>query len=60
VRPTAAFYSSQLGEFLLNYEDVRQSVSPSATILEFMESVYAAASVNWDNAELERSGAFPE
>jgi hypothetical protein len=60
VRPAAAFYSNQLNEFLLNYDDVRQSPSPSAAILEFMESVYAAASKNWNNAELVRSGPLPK
>jgi len=29
VRPEAAFYSTQLGEFLLLYEDVRKAKSPS-------------------------------
>ncbi|MGB7191796.1 MAG: DUF5996 family protein [Acidobacteriaceae bacterium] len=56
VRPAAAFYSTQLSEFLLHYDDVRQSPSPSGAILEFMESVYAAAAANWDNAALERGG----
>jgi len=60
VHPAAAFYSNQLNEFLLNYDDVRQSPSPSGAILEFMESVYAAASKNWDNAELVRSGELPK
>jgi len=60
VRPAAAFYSTQLNEFLLNYEDVRQSPSPPGAILEFMESVYAAASANWDNAALVRSGPLPK
>ena len=59
VRPPAAFYSNERKEFFLNYDDVRQSASPSAAILEFMDSVYRAASVNWDNAALERKGPFP-
>lgn len=59
VRPAAAFYSDDRKEFFLNYDDVRGSGSPSGAILEFMESVYSAASTNWDNALLLRSGPFP-
>jgi hypothetical protein len=59
VRPAAAFYSKEMGEFLLNYDDVRGAESPSGAILEFMESVYKAGSENWDHAGLERSGPFP-
>ncbi len=35
VRPDAAHYDKQLGEFLLMYEDVRKAESPSASLLEF-------------------------
>ena len=59
VRPAAAFYSNERKEFFLNYDDVRQSAFPSAAILEFMDTVYRAASANWDNATLERKGPFP-
>ncbi len=57
VRPEAAHYEKQLGEFLLMYEDVRQAESPTATLLEFCQSTYdAGASLgNWDRAALERS-----
>jgi hypothetical protein len=59
VQPGAAFYSPDLKEFLLNYDDVREADSPSETVLEFCESVYAAGSANWDHAALERSEPFP-
>jgi Family of unknown function (DUF5996) len=59
VRPGGAFYSEERKEFFLNYSDVRGASSPSGAILEFMDSVYRAASVNWDNALLERSLPFP-
>jgi hypothetical protein len=57
VRPPAAFFSAQLGEFLLPYEDVRKAVSPSAALLDFCRSTYAAGATlgNWDRAALERS-----
>ncbi len=56
VRPNAAHYETQLGEFILMYEDVRKSESPTASLLEFCQSTYeAGASLgNWDRAALER------
>ena len=56
VRPGQAFYNKQLGEFLLMYEDVRKSQSPSSTLLEFCQSTYDAAADlgNWNRNELER------
>jgi hypothetical protein len=54
VRPAKAFYSP-LGEFLLMYDDVRQSADPEKALLEFLESTYeAGASLGgWPRAELE-------
>jgi hypothetical protein len=56
VRPTAAFYHPQLGEFLLMYEDVRTAESPSKALLAFCHSTYEAAANlgNWDRKALER------
>ena len=56
VRPNAAHYEKQLGEFLLMYEDVRQAESPTTALLEFCQSTYkAGASLgNWDRDALER------
>jgi uncharacterized protein DUF5996 len=56
VRPEAAFYSSQLSEFLLMYENVRKAKSPSASLLDFCQSTYEAGATlgNWDRNELER------
>jgi hypothetical protein len=56
VRPHAAYYEKQLGEFLLMYEDVRNAGSPTASLLEFCQSTYeAGASLgNWDRHVLER------
>ena len=56
VRPAAAWYHSQLGEFLLPYEAVRQASDPRAALLEFLESSYEAAANlgGWDRATLER------
>jgi hypothetical protein len=57
VRPAAAFYHSGLHEFILMYDDVRQSPSPAATVLDFLESTYesAATLAHWDREALERA-----
>jgi len=57
VRPDAAFYHKQVGEFLLMYEDLRTAKSPSTSLLDFCQSTYeAAASLgNWDRDALERA-----
>jgi hypothetical protein len=56
VRPSAASYNSQLGEFLLMYDDVRASESPRQALLDFCQSTYDAAADlgNWDRAALEK------
>jgi hypothetical protein len=56
VRPDAAGYNTQLGEFLLPYEDVRKAESPSAALLDFCRSTYEAGATlgNWDREALER------
>ena len=56
VRPEKAFYSP-LGEFLLMYDDVRQSTEPEKLLMEFLQSTYEAGANlgNWPRAELERT-----
>jgi len=56
VRPASAYYQKQVSEFLLMYEDVRKSESPTATLLEFCQSTYEAGANlgNWDRKALER------
>jgi hypothetical protein len=56
VRPDEAFYSRELGEFLLPYDRVRLADSPDDTLLEFLQSTYEAAATlaNWDRQSLER------
>jgi hypothetical protein len=56
VRPASAYYQKQVSEFLLMYEDVRKSESPTAALLDFCQSTYeAGASLgNWDRKALER------
>jgi uncharacterized protein DUF5996 len=56
VRPPAAHWDAQLGEFLLNYEDVRATKSPAQAILDFCQGTYDAGAdlAKWDRAALER------
>jgi hypothetical protein len=57
VRPSAAFYSKDLREFVLPYDAVREAASPDAMLREFLQSTYDAAADlgRWDRAALERS-----
>jgi hypothetical protein len=52
VRPDAAYYHSELGEFILPYEAVRTAESPDATLAAFVDSTYqqAATLAGWDSA----------
>ena len=40
--PTVARYDTQLGEFIVMYDDVLSSVSPSAAVLDFCHSTYGS------------------
>src|SRR5712691_3888151 len=57
VRPAKAFYSKQMSEFFLMYDDVRVADSPRDALLEFCQSTYEAAADlgKWDRANLERT-----
>ena len=56
VQPEAAFYSQELGEFILPYEAVRTAAEPDQTLLAFFRSTYEAVAdlAGWDRAALER------
>jgi hypothetical protein len=55
VRPDAAFFHEQLGEFILPYDAVRTAKAPDTMLLEFLQTTYEAAAdgANWDRAALE-------
>lgn len=57
VRPAGAFYSTDLREFLLPYDQVRTAESPDDALLEFLQSTYQAAADlgRWDRRALERA-----
>ena len=56
VKPSAAFYSKDLREFILPYDVVREAESPDETLLDFLQTTYEAAAnlANWDRNFLER------
>jgi hypothetical protein len=56
VRPPAAYYSSELKEFILPYDAVRTADNPDNTLLDFLQSTYEAAAnlAGWDRPSLER------
>ena len=58
VRPQGAFWSTDLHEFILPYDRVRESAAPDETLMEFLESTYAAAAdlAAWDRSALETAG----
>ena len=55
VQPAEAFWSKDLGEFLLPYDAVRTAREPERALLAFLQSTYNAAAdlAKWDRAALE-------
>jgi hypothetical protein len=55
IEPRQAYFNKELGEFLLPYNAVRMSPEPERTLLQFLESTYAAAASfgKWARAQLE-------
>jgi hypothetical protein len=61
IRPDAAYYHQDAGEFILPYEAVRTAASPEAEIHAFVDSTYEAAATlaQWDRPALERTSDEP-
>jgi len=57
VRPQQAFYSQEMSEFFLKYDDVRSAPSPEQAVLDFCQSTYEAGATlgKWDRKSLERN-----
>lgn len=55
VKPEGAYFSQELGEFLLPYSVVQQSANPEKTLMDFLQSTYEAAAnaAQWDRSALE-------
>jgi hypothetical protein len=49
-------FNAQMGEFILDYADARDSDDPPDTVLEFLQGAYSAAAdlAKWDRATLDR------
>lgn len=58
VRPAAAGWNGDFGEFVLPYDAVRTADDPDAALHAFAQSTYEAAAerAGWDRATLERGG----
>jgi len=56
VRPDGAYYDPHMQEFFLLYDDVRNTADPGATLLDFLQSTYAAGAdpAGWERPSLER------
>ncbi len=56
IRPSQALYSPEVGEFILRYDDVRDSSEPAKMLMDFLQSTYEAGAnlAHWDREELER------
>ncbi len=56
VEPKQAFWSDEMGEFFLKYEDLLKSPDPEKVLLSFLQSTYEAAvnTSQWDRTKLER------
>jgi hypothetical protein len=57
IRPAAAGWDKNLGEFIFRYDAVRAEASPEDAVMEFLESSYEAAAnlAKWDRGALERA-----
>jgi Family of unknown function (DUF5996) len=52
-------FNQKMGEFLLDYADVQQSVDPAATVLAFLQETYSAAAdlAKWERTTLDRTAS---
>ena len=56
VKPGSAFYNTDLGEFLLPYDEVRNAERSDEMLLDFLQTTYEAVAnlAKWDRLALER------
>lgn len=56
VHPKQAFWSDEMGEFFLKYEDVQKSTTPEKVLVSFLQSTYDAAANTsaWNREKLEK------
>ena len=56
ILPAETFYSAEMKEFFLFYDDVRKSDSPEKALMDFCQTTYEAGATlaDWDRKSLER------
>ncbi|HEY5885009.1 MAG TPA: DUF5996 family protein, partial [Pyrinomonadaceae bacterium] len=56
IKPPQTFYSTDMKEFFLLYDDIRSADSPERALMDFCQTTYEAGAdlANWDRAALER------
>jgi hypothetical protein len=56
IKPPQTFYSTDMKEFFLLYDDVRTANSPEQALMDFCQTTYEAGAnlAGWDRASLER------
>ena len=56
IKPPQTFYSTDMKEFFLLYDDIRTADSPESALMDFCQTTYEAGAdlANWDRAALER------
>ncbi len=56
IQPASAAYNSELGEYILKYDDLRNEPSPDDALMSFLQSTYEAGAklAKWDRTSLER------
>ena len=56
ILPSQTFYSSEMKEFFLSYDDVRTSAAPEKALMDFCQTTYEAGAnlAGWDRTALER------
>jgi hypothetical protein len=56
VHPLAAYYNTQMKEFVLPYEEVRAAGDPKEALMAFLQSTYdgGASLGKWDRTTLEK------
>jgi len=61
VRPAQAFFSKDLGEFILPYEAMHAAPDPERMLMDFLQSTYDAAAdlARWDRTALECATGEP-
>jgi len=57
ILPEQAYYSEEMGEFILHYNDVQKAVDPEKMLYDFLSSTYEAAanSADWNREALEKN-----